>query len=274
MPAPFFRTRLVGITNIPQHHAMQAIHPIPSQWPPGTLVIQIATFNEATSIGSLIHSIHTTVPYAQILVIDDNSPDGTAQIVARETEKNECVHLLVRTDRRGLGTATLEGIQWAQKRGAEVVIHLDGDSSHDPADIPRLLEALTPPNDELFDIAIGSRKIPGGNTVGWSVKRRVISWLVCWFTRVVLRVPVRDGSSGFRAIRMQCIAKIDLTHLSSGYAFFEDFLWRAHRSGARMTEIPITFTDRTFGESKANGIEMLRGGCALIKLAVRTWLMF
>jgi len=274
MPAPFFRTRLVGITNIPQHHAMQAIHPIPSQWLPGSLVIQIATFNEAASIGSLIQAIHTAVPRAHILVIDDNSPAGTAQIVAHETAKNERVHLLLRTDRRGLGTATLEGIQWAQKRGAEVVIHLDGDSSHDPADIPRLIAALTPPEEMPFDIAIGSRKVPGGNTIGWPVKRHVISWLVCWFTRVILRVPVRDASSGFRALRMECITRIDLNNIAPGYAFFEDFLWRAHRAGARMTEIPITFTDRTFGESKANGIEMLRGGRDLIKLAVRTWLMF
>ena len=250
---------------------MQATHHPPPQWPPGTTVVQIATYNEAASIGSLIQTIHVTVPHVQILVIDDNSPDGTAQIVTQEADKNERVHLLLRTDRRGLGTATLEGIQWAQKRAADVLIHLDGDLSHDPADIPRLVAALTPPDEMPFDIAIGSRKVPGGNTIGWSVKRHVISWLVCWFTRVILRVPVRDGSSGFRALRIQCITKIDLTHLASGYAFFEDFLWRAHRSGARMTEIPITFTNRKLGESKANGIEMLRGTRDLIKLAAQTW---
>ena len=253
---------------------MQAIHPIPSQWPPGTLVIQVATFNEAASIGSLLQSIHTAVPHAHILVIDDNSPDGTAQIVAQEAEKNERVHLLLRTDRRGLGTATLEGIQWAQKRDAEVVIHLDGDLSHNPADIPRLIAALAPPDEMPFDIAIGSRKVPGGNTIGWSVKRHVISWLVCWFTRVILRVPVRDASSGFRALRIQCITRIDLHNLASGYAFFEDFLWRAHRSGARMTEIPITFTDRTLGKSKVNSIEMLRGTRDLLKIAVQTWFKY
>ncbi len=250
---------------------MQATHHPPPQWPPGTTVVQIATYNEAASIGSLIQTIHATVPHVQILVIDDNSPDGTAQIVTQEADKNERVHLLLRTDRRGLGTATLEGIQWAQKRAADVLIHLDGDLSHDPADIPRLVAALTPSDEMPFDIAIGSRKVPGGNTIGWSVKRHVISWLVCWFTRVILRVPVRDGSSGFRALRIQCITKIDLTHLSSGYAFFEDFLWRAHRSGARITEIPITFTNRKIGESKANGIEMLRGARDLIKLTAQTW---
>jgi dolichol-phosphate mannosyltransferase len=249
---------------------MQATHHPPPQWPSGATVVQIATYNEAASISSLIEAIHTAVPQAQLLVIDDNSPDGTAQIVAKEADKNEWVHLLLRTGRRGLGTATLEGIQWAQIRDAEIVVHLDGDFSHNPADIPRLIAALTPPNEIPFDIAIGSRKVPGGTVTGWSVKRHMISWLVCWFTRVVLRIPVRDGSSGFRAIRMQCITNIDLTNIASGYAFFEDFLWRAHRSGARVTEIPITFTDRKIGESKATGIEMLRGACDLLKLAVHT----
>jgi dolichol-phosphate mannosyltransferase len=253
---------------------MQATHHSPPQWPPGTTVVQIATYNESASIGSLITAIHTAVPHAHILVIDDNSPDGTAQIVAEEADKNERVHLLLRTDCRGLGTATLEGIQWAWKRSAGVVVHLDGDFSHNPADIPRLIAALTPPDEMPFDIAIGSRKIPGGAVTGWPLKRHIISWLVCWFTRVVLRVPVRDGSSGFRAIRMQCIANIDLTHLASGYAFFEDFLWRAHQSGARTTEIPITFTNRKLGASKASGIEMLRGARDLMRLAVQTWLRF
>ncbi len=251
---------------------MKETHLTLSKWPPGTVVVQIATYDEAASIGHLLRSIHTTLPDAQILVIDDNSPDGTAQIVAQQADEHSYIHLLLRVDRRGLGTATLEGLTFAHQRGADIAVHLDGDLSHDPADLPRLLEALTPANKEPFDIAIGSRKIPGGNTVGWSVKRRVISWLVCWFTRVALRVPVRDGSSGFRAIRMQCIEKIDLTNLASGYAFFEDFLWRAHRSGTRITEIPITFTNRKIGESKANGIEMLRGAYDLIKLAVYTCL--
>ena len=245
-----------------------------SKWPPGTVVVQIPTYNEASSITKLLRSIHATLPVAQILVIDDNSPDGTAQIVAQHADEHSYIHLLLRVDRRGIGSATLEGLTFAHQQGADIVVHLDGDLSHDPADLPRLLEALTPAHEEPFDIAIGSRKIPGGNTVGWPVKRHVISWLVCWFTRVVLCVPIRDGSSGFRAIRMQCIAKIDLTNLDSGYAFFEDFLWRAHQSGARMTEIPITFTNRKLGKSKASGIEMLRGAWNLMRLAMQTWLRF
>ena len=247
------------------------MHQIASQWPPGTVVIQVATYNEAASIGQLLQSIHMMLPAAQILIIDDNSPDGTAQIVTQQADKYSYIHLLLRIDRRGLGTATLEGLTFAHQRGASIVIHLDGDLSHDAADLPRLLEALTPVDEEPFDIVIGSRRVPGGKTIGWSMKRHIASWLVCWFTRVILRVPVRDASSGFRALRLQCISTMNLDNLASGYAFFEDFLWRAHRSGARITEIPITFTDRTLGKSKVTSIEMLRGARDLLKIAVQTW---
>jgi dolichol-phosphate mannosyltransferase len=250
---------------------LETTHQIDHQWPPDTVVIQIATYNEAASIRQLLQSIHTSLPYAHILVIDDNSPDGTAKIVAEQAEKKKYIHLLLRIDRRGLGTATLEGLQFARQRGAEFVIHLDGDLSHDVADLPRLLEALTPVDEEPFDIVIGSRRVHGGNTIGWSMKRHIASWLVCWFTRVILRVPVRDASSGFRALRLQYISTMNLDNLASGYAFFEDFLWRAHRSGARITEIPITFTDRTLGKSKVTSIEMLRGARDLLKIAVQTW---
>ena len=250
---------------------MQATHPPPSQWPSGTTVVQIATFNEAASISPLLEAIHTIVPHAQILVIDDNSPDGTGKIVAEQTAKKKYIHLLLRIDRRGLGTATVEGMQFAQRRGAEIVIHLDGDLSHDSADLPRLLEALTPANEEPFDIVIGSRRVRGGKTIGWSFKRHVASFLVSWFTRHVLQVPVQDASSGFRAIRLQGLKTMDLEGLASGYAFFEDFLWRAQRSGLRITEIPITFTDRKIGESKVTPIELIRGARDLLRIAVRTW---
>ena len=247
------------------------MHQIASQWPPGTVVIQVATYNEAASIGQLLQSIHRILPDAQIVIIDDNSPDGTAQIVTQQAEKHSYIHLLLRIDRRGLGTATLEGLTFAHQRGAGVVIHLDGDLSHNASDLPRLLEALTPANEEPFDIVIGSRRVHGGKTIGWSMKRHIASWLVCWFTRVILRVPVRDASSGFRALRLQCISTMNLENLAEGYAFFEDFLWRAHRSGARIIEIPITFTDRTLGKSKVNSLEMLRGARDLLKIAVQTW---
>ena len=114
----------------------------------------------------------------------------------------------------------------------------------------------------------------GGNTIGWSVKRHIASWLVCWYTRIILRVPIRDASSGFRALRLQCITTMNLDNLASGYAFFEDFLCRAHRSRARMTEIPITFTDRKLGTSKVTTIELLRGARDLFQIAVRSWINY
>ena len=253
---------------------MQENHLAFSKWPPGTVVVQIATYNEAASIEQLLHLIHASLPNAQILVIDDNSPDGTAQIVAQQADKHSYIHLLLRVDRRGIGTATLEGLAFAQQRGADIAIHLDGDLSHDPADLPRLLTALTPADKKPLDIVIGSRRVAGGKIFGWSVKRHVASWLVCWYTRLILRVPVRDASSGFRALRLQCITTMNLDNLASGYAFFEDFLCQAHRSGARMTEIPITFTDRKLGTSKVTAIELLRGARDLFQIAVRSWINY
>ena len=154
---------------------MQENHLAFSKWPPGTVVVQIATYNEAASIGQLLHLIHANLPSAQILVIDDNSPDGTAQIVAQQADEHSYIHLVLRVDRRGLGTATLEGLTFAQQRSADIVIHLDGDLSHNPADLPRLLAALTPVDKEPFDIVIGSRRVAGGNTIGWSVTTAIIT---------------------------------------------------------------------------------------------------
>ena len=242
-----------------------------SKWPPESVVVQIATFNEAASIGNLLEAIHCLLPAAYILVIDDDSPDGTSDIVSEHGAKQEHIHLIRRVGRRGIGTATLEGLHYAIRQNASVAIHLDGDLSHNPVDLPRLLKALSPATGEAFDIAIGSRKVKGGHTIGWSIKRHIASWLVAWFTRFVLRVPVRDPSSGFRAIRLQCLESMDLDGIATGYAFFEDFLCRAKRAGISMTEIPITFTDRRFGESKVNLQEVCKSIRDLLKIASRTW---
>ena len=143
--------------------------------------------------------------------------------------------------------------------------------SHDPDDIPRLLAAMDPPGGRPADLAIGSRRVPGGKTVGWPLSREIVSRLVCWFTRWVLCVPVRDASGGFRAIRLAMLDRIEPPE-SKGYAFQEDLLWRLHRAGARIVEVPITFTDRTHGSSKADFAETRRSIGDLVKLARQTWL--
>jgi dolichol-phosphate mannosyltransferase len=239
-----------------------------------TVVVQTATFNEAATIASLLTSIGDVLPGAHMLVIDDESPDGTGAIVAGMAATNPQIHLLHRHSQRGLGSAILDGLRFARDLKADVSVYLDADFSHDPADIPRLLAALqsAAPDEAPYDIAIGSRRVPGGRTLGWPPTRHLASWLVCGFTRWILGVPVKDASGGFRAVRLSCLDSLDLAGIAEGYAFQEDFLWRAHRAGVRMIEVPITFTNRTEGNSKADFAEMLRSVAALLRIAWKTWI--
>lgn len=238
------------------------------------IVVQTSTYNEAANIAHLLGSISDVLPNAELLVIDDGSPDGTGEIVSEMALSHPHIHLLQRQEKRGLGSAILDGLQYARDLNAEISVYLDADFSHDPADIPRLLDALQSgvPGKSVYGIAIGSRRVPGGKTVAWPLNRHLTSWLVCFFTRWILGVPVKDSSGGFRAIRLTCLDKLDLAGMAEGYAFQEDFLWRAHRAGVRMIEVPITFTNRTEGNSKADVAEMLRSIAALLKIARKTWL--
>ena len=241
-------------------------------WPPGRVLVQSATYNERENIEDLIDAVLGCAADVQLLIIDDNSPDGTGQIAREHAGREPRLHVLVRRGRRGLGSAILEGFELARRRGFDVSVNMDADFSHDPADIPRLLVALDPPGGTPADIAIGSRRVPGGRTVGWSLSRHVASWLVCWFTRWILGVPAKDSSGGFRAVRLSIFDHINATNFAQGYAFQEDLLWRLHRAGARIVEVPITFTDRTHGSSKADFAETRRSIGDLVKLARQTWL--
>jgi dolichol-phosphate mannosyltransferase len=241
-------------------------------WPPGRVLVQSATYNERENIEHLIDAVLASSPDVQLLIIDDDSPDGTGQIALERAEREPRLHVLGRRGRRGLGSAILEGFEVARRRGFAVSVNMDADFSHDPEDIPRLLVALDPPGGKPADIAIGSRRVAGGRTVGWPWSRHVASYLVCWFTRWILGVPVKDSSGGFRAVRLSVFDRIDAGNFAQGYAFQEDFLWRVHRAGARIVEIPITFTDRTRGSSKADFAESKRSIGELLHLARRTWL--
>lgn len=241
-------------------------------WPTGRVLVQTATYNERGNIAALIEAVLGAVPDGQLLVIDDNSPDGTGEVVLEIAARDPRVHLLGRRGRRGLGSAILEGLEVARARGFEVSVYMDADFSHDPADIPRLVAALDPPMGAPLDIAIGSRRVPGGGTVGWPLSRHVASWLVCWFTRWILWVPARDSSGGFRAVRLSILDRVTTEGIAQGYAFQEDFLWRVCRAGGRIVEVPITFTDREVGSSKADFAEMKRSIGSLLRLARVTWL--
>jgi glycosyltransferase involved in cell wall biosynthesis len=243
----------------------------PEPWPPGRVLVLTATYDERDNIGPLVDALLAMDPAFQVLVVDDDSPDGTGRLVLERAEREPRLHVLVRRGRRGLGSAILEGLEVARRHGFEIVVNLDADFSHDPADVPRLVAALGPGGPGSPAVAIGSRRVPGGRVVGWPLSRHVASWLVGWFTRVVLRVPVRDASSGFRAVRLEVLESV-AGPFAEGYAFQEDFLWRVHRSGGRIVEGPITFTDRTRGRSKAGLAESCRSIGDLVRLARRTWL--
>lgn len=241
------------------------------EWPAGTVLVQAATYNERDNITSLIEAVLAADPFLQLLIIDDSSPDGTGDVALRLAKHNARLHVLVRRGRRGLGNAIIEGFRLAKSRGFAVCVNMDADLSHDPTDIPRLLAALDPVGGRPADVVIGSRRVPGGRVVGWPVSRHLASWLVGWFTRWVLWVPVQDASSGFRAVRLETFSRLP-AEFSEGFAFFEHLLWSVHRAGGRITEIPITFTDRTRGTSKADIAEVGRGLRELLLLARRTWI--
>jgi dolichol-phosphate mannosyltransferase len=242
----------------------------PTEWPAGRVLVQAATYNERENVLGLIDAVLGVAPELQFLIIDDDSPDGTGRLALERAEREPRLHVLVRKGRRGLGSAILEGFTEARAHDFEVGVNMDADFSHDPADIPRLVAALDAPGSRPVDVAIGSRRVAGGRTVGWPLKRHVASWLVSFFTRWVLWVPVHDATGGFRAVRLAVFDRVS-GPFAQGYAFQEDFLWQVHRAGGRFIEVPITFTDRTHGASKADFAEAKRSIGELLRLAVRTW---
>jgi dolichol-phosphate mannosyltransferase len=209
-------------------------------------LVIVPTFNERENIARLIENVLGQDPRLDILVVDDGSPDGTADIVDGIIAVNSRVNILRRPRKMGLGTAYVAGFRWALERKYDFVFEMDADFSHDPKDLARLLAAT---NDA--DLAIGSRYIDGGGVDGWGLLRRIVSRGGCWYAEHVLGVPVRDLTGGFKCYRRQVLEAIDLdTVRSQGYAFQVELTYRAVRHGFRVKEVPIVFRDREVGTSK------------------------
>jgi dolichol-phosphate mannosyltransferase len=205
-------------------------------------IVVVPTYNEAESIETLLDAIQESAPDVDVLVVDDNSPDGTARIVL----DHGGVYLLQRAEKSGLGAAYRAGFAWAIGEGYDVVIQMDADLSHPPDRLPALVEALSD-----ADVAVGSRYVPGGGIDAWTWLRRLISAWGNVFARVVLGLRTRDVTAGYKAFRRSALADIDVMNsLSDGYCFQIENAWRAERGGLRVAEVPITFTDRTIGASK------------------------
>jgi dolichol-phosphate mannosyltransferase len=241
--------------------------------PPQKLLVTMATYNELENLPDLVRKVFEVVPYAELLVVDDNSPDGTGQWVAEQVAVDARILCLHRPRKLGLGSATVDALKHAVKYHYTVVITLDADGSHDPREIPRMLERIRDESLSQPDIVIGSRYVPGGGTVGWPCYRRWMSRGINSFARLMLGLPVRDCSGAFRCIRVAMLQQVDLGSIRShGYACLEEILWRFKQAGARFEEIPIVFANRQRGTSKINTRESLAALWMLFRLGVRNWL--
>jgi dolichol-phosphate mannosyltransferase len=214
---------------------------------PGPWVV-LPTYNEAENLESIATAILAALPAATLLVVDDGSPDGTGQLADRLGVADDRVRVLHRTTKAGLGRAYLAGFRVALDGGATSVLQMDADWSHDPASLAALLEPVTGGS---ADLVIGSRYTPGGGVVDWGFARRVISRSGSLFARLVLGLPARDLTGGFKAWRAATLATIDFGGVhAGGYVFQIEMTYRANRAGARIREVPITFRDRRVGQSK------------------------
>jgi len=232
-----------------------------------TLIVT-PTYNERKNIRELVSILFELNPDFHILVVDDSSPDGTAEIVEELQADCANLHLLSRNEKTGLGSAYIAGFNYALERDYEAVVQMDADLSHDPKDVPLLIEAI-----ENADLAIGSRYISGINVVNWPLQRLIISYGANIYTRLVTRLPVRDATGGFKCWRREALEAINLDGVrSQGYSFQIEMTYRVWLKGFRITEIPIIFVDRTVGKSKMTRSIMIEAAVMIPRL--RIWKLF
>jgi dolichol-phosphate mannosyltransferase len=213
---------------------------------PGRVLVVVPTYNERDNLEWLVGRLRSSVPWVDVLVVDDGSPDGTGDLGDRMAAADPQVTVLHRATRTGLGAAYLEGFAVALARGYDVVGEMDADGSHQPEQLPRLLSAL-----EHADLVIGSRWVPGGSVVNWPLSRKVLSVGGNLYARLLLGMPLRDITAGYRLFRRSTLETIDLGSVeSAGYIFQTDLAFRTLRAGLRVVEVPIQFVERVRGQSK------------------------
>jgi len=212
----------------------------------GRILVIIPTFNELETIVPIVGRVRASVPEAQILIVDDNSPDGTGAVADALSAEDQAVHVMHRLGKEGLGAAYLAGFGWALQEGYDVVVEMDADGSHQPEQLPLLLEALRD-----ADLVLGSRWVEGGQVENWSKGRELLSRGGSLYSRILLGIPIHDTTGGFRAFRSDALRQLDLHEVASaGYCFQVDLAWRATQRKLRVREVPITFVERTAGTSK------------------------
>ena len=210
-------------------------------------VVVVPTYQEAANVERFLRAVRSAMPAADLVVVDDNSPDGTGDIAEKTAAELDRIDVLHRSAKQGLGAAYRQGFRWALDEKYDVVIQMDCDFSHDPAMIPVLVDALA----DGTDCVVGSRYVPGGSTPGWPLHRRLLSRYGNRYTAGILQLGIRDATGGFRAYRASTLERIDIDGTrASGYAFQSEVAYRMVGAGLRLTEIPITFVDRAYGTSK------------------------
>lgn len=228
------------------------------------LLVTLCTYNEKENLPLLIPEILTQVPWADVLVIDDNSPDGTGQVADELALSDSRVRVQHRAGKLGLGTAILAGFRYAFEHNYDFVLNMDADFSHHPRHLPAITELTS-----RCDVAIGSRYVPGGYAVGWSLTRHLMSRSINLYARWFLWLSTKDNSGSYRAYRISKLRELDLDRVRArGYAFQEEILYRCRRVGCSMVETPIVFEDRRYGQSKINYKEVLAALWVIFRLAI------
>jgi len=209
-------------------------------------IVVIPTYNECENIEKMIHRLIELYPNIHILVVDDNSPDGTGKYVEDKSKEDDRIHVIHRAGKLGLGTAYVAGFKYVLERDYDYVVQMDADFSHDPKDVGRLLEAI-----EENDLVIGSRYIQGVNVINWPMTGLLLSYFASIYTRVITGMPVMDATGGFKCFRREVLQNINLDKVkSNGYSFQIEMNFKTYKMNFRIKEIPIVFTDRVEGTSK------------------------
>ncbi|MGD9929818.1 MAG: polyprenol monophosphomannose synthase [Mangrovibacterium sp.] len=234
-------------------------------------LVIIPTYNEKENIEKMVRKVFSLPTSFELLIIDDNSPDGTAAIVKKlQTEFPEQLHLLEREGKLGLGTAYLSGFKWALAHGADLIFEMDCDFSHNPEDLERLYDACT---NQDADLAIGSRYIRGINVINWPLGRVLMSYAASVYVRLITGMKIMDTTAGFKCYRKEVLQTIDLDNIRlKGYGFQVEMKFTAWKHGFNLVEVPIIFTDRQEGSSKMSGGIFNEALWGILKMKIRSWL--
>jgi dolichol-phosphate mannosyltransferase len=216
---------------------------------PDKVLVIIPTFNEIENLPLILERVQKATPDVDILIVDDNSPDGTGALADERAAANPRIKVMHRTAKAGLGAAYIAAFRWGLERGYDILVEMDADGSHAPEDLPRLLKATT-----IGELVIGSRYVAGGQVVNWPLRREILSKAGNLYARLALGVGIHDITAGYRAYRAEVVRTIPLDMVESqGYCFQVDLAWRAVQAGFKIVEVPITFTERSIGASKMSG---------------------